>query len=331
MTGDLFYLDPKPDRNNLCFDTLDYKDAAFYKPLGRKCLGGADLSDRIFWRDKTKGKAKIKQSRKGRYFSHFASVASNDKTITMSEVLKKNDDSTKRVSGFVDKMEDESEVLPDPFILIEEKSKSNSSGSSEVDPLGLYDASTRQYLGISGESVNGGQLSSSTMETYVRNPITERVAYFNKCLSENPQDIAKWIEFVNFQDELVKSNVFNPLSVKHGNLKNESLLLTQRKLSILEKALEKNPGCLELQLEQVEICRDVWEPTKVSELWTKMLKDHHGNKDLWRHYLLYCQSLYSSFSVSSISSIYGDCVQSLLERVSDKEESEVTETDIFGK
>ncbi|PIK55203.1 hypothetical protein BSL78_07933 [Apostichopus japonicus] len=60
-----------------------------------------------------------------------------------------------------------------------------------------------------------------------------------------------------------------------------------------------------------------------------MLKDHHGNKDLWRHYLLYCQSLYSCSVCVEISSIYGDCVQSLLERVSDKEESEVTETDIF--
>lgn len=36
-----------------------------------------------------------------------------------------------------------------------------------------------------------------------------------------------------------------------------------KKLAILDKALEKNPGCLRLQLAQLELYQDIWDEGKV--------------------------------------------------------------------
>ncbi|KAJ8044687.1 Protein NRDE2-like [Holothuria leucospilota] len=304
----LFFIDEKPDRDNLSLESLHFKDAAFYKRLGKTCLGGSG----IYWTDKQKMKGQIKQWKKDRYFSPSSSANLNDETVDMSKVENDLAGEPEKVSGFTNRVEPK-ETKAAVFIPVETMSTKIPSKSSEVDPLGLYDDATKQYLGlgVGGQKLDKANDSRSDSQNTLRNPLTERVASYNRHLSENPSDTAKWVEFIHFQGELLSH--FTSSASNQESYKSEEKLLTERKLTILTSALEKNPGSLELRLEQVELCKNLWEHGKVDELWQKMLKDHSKSVDLWKHYLLYSQSAYSTFSVSKIASLYGECIQSLQE------------------
>ena len=54
---------------------------------------------------------------------------------------------------------------------------------------------------------------------------------FNKKINENPKNIDLWVEFINIQDKF---------SLSIGSLKNKTAVI-DRKISILEKALNLNP------------------------------------------------------------------------------------------
>lgn len=317
----LFFIDERPDKDNLSLQSLHFKDAALYKRLGKTCLGGSG----IYWSDKQKGKGHIKQWRKDRYFSSSSSANLSDETVDMSKV--KNDFAAEpeKVSGFTTRAEPK-DTKAAAFIPVETMSTKIPSTTCEVDPLGVYDDATKRYLEGGGEKLDKVNESNSDSQNTLRNPLTERVASYNRHLSENPSDTAKWVEFIHFQEELFTSTTSNQESYK-----SQEKFLTERKLTILTSALENNPDSLELKLEQVELCKKLWEHGKVDELWQKMLKDHSRNVNLWKHYLLYAQSAYSTFSVSKIASLYGECIQSLLDGVSkDGGNSNIVE-ELFGK
>ena len=87
-------------------------------------------------------------------------------------------------------------------------------------------------------------------------------------------------------------------------------------MSIVERALDGNPGSVELKLERLRLCGELWEPSALLKEWKKLVFVHPNSASLWRSYLLFVQSHFSTFSVSKVIAVYGKCL-SVLSAVQD--------------
>lgn len=95
-------------------------------------------------------------------------------------------------------------------------------------------------------------------------------------------------------------------------LRRKSLkLVLEKKLAILERAIESNPSNVDLKLARLKLCTEFWEPPALIKEWQKLIFLHPNNPEMWKKYLLFCQSQFTTFSVSKINSLYGKCLTTL--------------------
>lgn len=123
---------------------------------------------------------------------------------------------------------------------------------------------------------------------------------FNEKLQENPNDIELWKNFINYQDQLLN------LGKKYSKAG-----VIEKKLSIYRKALESNPNSTELLLGMLQEGSILWDSEKTLSMWKRVMKENEHNPDLWKEYILYLQTSFSSFSVSSMRQTYIDAIQTL--------------------
>ena len=287
----MFYVDKKRDKNNLCFDSLHFTDTAFYRRLGKSCLG-LTKKVQIFSQQATK-----KTKSDSRYFGKSRVRANDDVEAVLPHVHE-------------DMQPSASDKTPmQSFISLGKGS--DKSSPSEVDPLRVLDASTRQYLGNHPPEQTPMKSSQSEHESEVRSPKTNQVAKFNRYLHENPHDIDKWLEFVKFQDtsEGIQASIVEGTETERK--KKHKLYIAEKKQAILEKALKSNPNNLELQLAQLELCRESWTDSQQIQEWEKVLKSHPDDIALWREYILFNQSTFSLFSLTKAVSLYEKCFEAL--------------------
>lgn len=88
-------------------------------------------------------------------------------------------------------------------------------------------------------------------------------------------------------------------------------LILEKKLAILERAIESNQSSVDLKLAKLKLCTEFWEPSTLLREWQKLIFLHPNNTALWQKYLLFCQSQFSTFSISKIHSLYGKCLSTL--------------------
>ncbi|XP_058604672.1 nuclear exosome regulator NRDE2 isoform X2 [Onychostoma macrolepis] len=197
----------------------------------------------------------------------------------------------------------------------EEQGSSTQAPVSWVNPLGIYDCGTSLWLEGKGQpEVKRDQQdveaqgSSSTL-------LSARVEEFNRKLRENPTDTQLWLDFVHFQDELAfGSSSFSVATDtdNDGEMKKMSLrAVLEKKLSIVDRAVESNPANVDLKLEKLHLCKELWEPATLQKEWKKLVFIHPNSAPLWRKYLLFTQSHFSTFSVSKVNSMFGKCLSTL--------------------
>lgn len=88
-------------------------------------------------------------------------------------------------------------------------------------------------------------------------------------------------------------------------------LVLEKKLAVLERAIDSNQSSVELKLAKLALCSEFWEPSALAREWQKLIFLHPNNTALWQKYLLFCQSQFSTFTVSKIHSLYGKCLSTL--------------------
>ena len=94
--------------------------------------------------------------------------------------------------------------------------------------------------------------------------IQRQSADFNRYLRENPHDVNKWIEFVHFQDTAL---LVKDVETAHANKKAKiSHVLLDIKLSVVEKALAKNPASLDLKKLQLLLGAEEWSTSKLGKV-----------------------------------------------------------------
>uniref|UniRef100_A0A667ZTK2 NRDE-2, necessary for RNA interference, domain containing n=1 Tax=Myripristis murdjan TaxID=586833 RepID=A0A667ZTK2_9TELE len=293
-----FCLDRKPDPANWTYKSLYRADIARYRRKGSSSLGLDRHTQEVSWEESEpnkKNKGGDKKRAADRYFS------SANRQLLRSEPTVPT---LPRIPDCTDV------TVPTSFLSLgDEQGKVQ---TSSVNPLRVYDASTALWLqgkGLQDQTdVQDQQAGQSTA------PLAGRTEEFNRRLREQPADTQLWIEFIRYQDEQCAAS-FGGEGEQQGDVaehrKSSYRAILEKKLSIVERAVAANPCCIALHLERLRICQELWEPSVLAKEWKKLVFLHPNSAPLWREYLLFTQSYFSTFTVSKVNAAYGKCLSTL--------------------
>eukprot|EP00061_Rhincodon_typus_P005536 g25161.t1 len=114
------------------------------------------------------------------------------------------------------------------------------------------------------------------------------------------------------QDELMQDpSPYTATAAESEKRKRSRRAAWEKKLAILERAIESNPNNVELKVARLELGKESWEPSNLVNEWKKVVFLHPNHTALWQRYLLFCQSQFSIFSTSKVNGIYGKCLSTL--------------------
>ncbi|XP_075470675.1 nuclear exosome regulator NRDE2 isoform X2 [Ascaphus truei] len=296
VTEETFRIDKKADPANWEYKSLYRGDIARYKRKGNSCLGIDRKKQEIVWENASSNK-KQPHKRNERYFTKTAVRALRTPAVP---VPCKTDTAGSGLGGFIPVTDQDGASLSCPT-------------TSWVNPLGVYDASTSLWLQGKGAAVSETKkVAPREASDGIGTALMERVEEYNRRTRENPEDIQTWMEFVSFQDELIfQPSMYSTSKGEMERHRKSVRLLLEKKVSILEKAIERNQGSMELKLARLRLCGEFWEAPSLLKEWQKLIFLHPNNPQLWLKYLLLCQSQFSTFSVSKVNGIYGKCLSTL--------------------
>ncbi|XP_076834625.1 nuclear exosome regulator NRDE2 [Brachyhypopomus gauderio] len=288
-TATPYCIDRRADRANWEYRALYRAHIARYRRKGSSALGLDSRTQAVVWDDSAAGK-KRRDQKPERYFSPSV------RRLLQGEAVPSLPDAP----------------LPEPAPFIPLGNHNEDAGlkpSDSLNPLGVYDSSTSLWLEGKGQP----QVKDNVPQPPENSGTKAKVEEFNRTLRENPTDTPTWLAFIRFQDEVGAACGSLPdgqeSEAEARRLSVRALL--ERKVSIIERALESNPGSVELKLEKLRLCQELWEPTVLLKEWKKLVFIHPNSAPLWRSYLLFAQSHFSTFSVSKVNAIYGKCLSTL--------------------
>uniref|UniRef100_UPI00398ECA2A nuclear exosome regulator NRDE2 isoform X2 n=1 Tax=Pristiophorus japonicus TaxID=55135 RepID=UPI00398ECA2A len=296
-----FCVDRKADPDNWQYKSLYRGDLARYKRKGDACLGLDTKRQHIIWEDSSQQKKKAKK-RDDRYYSTSSLQLLSTDTVPIhcGDVL-------------LDRIPAPS---PGTFIPVPDWVENDGKSSGTVtwfNPLGIYDASTTLWLQGKSQPEQDDKARGALDSSEKANSTTmAKVEKFNRMLREDPGDIQTWMEFVHFQDELMQGpNPYTATAAESDKRKRSRRVTSEKKLAILERAIESNPNNADLKVARLGLCKESWEPANLLNEWKKVVFLHPNNTGLWRRYLLFCQGQFSTFSTSKVNAIYGKCLSTL--------------------
>ncbi|XP_007575926.1 protein NRDE2 homolog isoform X1 [Poecilia formosa] len=307
-TENPFCVDRKPDPANWTYKSLYRGDVARYRRKGSSSLGLDFRRQGVSWEDsetKKKKKVGVNGNAADRYFS----VATRKLLRAAPPV------------PVIPATPESGDVLNSTsFLPLGDAERDNtrheldSKAQTSVNPLGVYDSSTSLWMQGKGRLLQDD--AKPVAETEEKSEyVAGRTEEFNRRLREQPADTQLWIEFIRYQDELSAAAFGGDEEQQGSDLaerrKSSYRAILEKKLSIADRAVETNPTCVALQLERLRICQDLWEPSTLAKEWKKLVFLHPNSAPLWRKYLLFTQSYFSSFSVTKVNSAYGKCLSTL--------------------
>lgn len=145
--------------------------------------------------------------------------------------------------------------------------------------------------------------------TDANNKISERQKEFSRQLLKRPNDVTLWIEFIDRQDDWVPWS--NELKDDQNWVTSRALL--DKKISIVEKALQSNPASSELILKHMDLVKIVWPPDQMTERWRKLVFQFPNRSQFWAEYLCHVQTdILSKKTVSQTVDLYRKAFRMLI-------------------
>ncbi|DBA66769.1 TPA: hypothetical protein ACH3X2_001915 [Trebouxia sp. C0005] len=132
--------------------------------------------------------------------------------------------------------------------------------------------------------------------------ILRRTKEFNIAVRERSHDLQLWLDYAAFQDETTRSGR-GRRGVQAG--------IAEKKISILERALEFHPGSDRLLLALLDAAQAMSTPEELQRRWQVVLSYHGGSAKLWREHLQWQRAQYASFAVPQLRESYQNAVQAL--------------------
>lgn len=146
---------------------------------------------------------------------------------------------------------------------------------------------------------------SLTAERYM----SKLTGEYNHSLLEQPHNVDMWLEFLTFQDQLLEWGHLPGEGSDHTARKKQAL--TERKVAIYERALEQNPMSEELLLGHMSLVREKWDTEKIVKRWKDIVFHQPNRPRLWLGYIHFCKTNFSSFTSTSLISLYTKCITTL--------------------
>ncbi|XP_058722605.1 uncharacterized protein LOC131594475 isoform X2 [Vicia villosa] len=141
----------------------------------------------------------------------------------------------------------------------------------------------------------------STLEESWEDEMLNKTREFNKLTRERPHDEQVWIAFAEFQDKVARMQ----------RQKGARLQLLEKKISILEKAVELNPENEDLLLFLLKAYQIRDSSDVLIGRWEKILLQHSGSYKLWSEFLHVIQRDFSKFKVSVVRKMYVHAIEAL--------------------
>ncbi|XP_053113151.1 nuclear exosome regulator NRDE2 isoform X3 [Hemicordylus capensis] len=295
LTSEVFRTDKKPDPANWQYKSLYRGNIARYRRRSNFCLGIDVKKQWISWESSV---AEKKQSHK-RLERYFTKGGLKLLSLDGVPVCGKRQSSSPGSCT---------------WIPVSQLDKDDVPTTSCVNPLGVYDPLTTLWLQGKGPPERDALKRPEPQENCEsgNSGLMTKVEEYNRKIRENPRDVKTWMDFVSFQDELMRGPSCYSVSEGEREMRKKSLkLVLEKKLAILERAIESNPNDVDLKLARLKLCTEFWEPSAVIKEWQKLVFLHPNNPVLWQKYLLFCQSQFSTFAVLKVHSLYGKCLSTL--------------------
>ncbi|XP_032240468.2 nuclear exosome regulator NRDE2 [Nematostella vectensis] len=274
---DAYRVYSKPDVNNLAYGSLYRLDVALYKLKPRIVCIGLGKHQSVHLTEKSKKDKKKRRAENVRYWGVQIPPLSEVQSVAPQKRA-----TTEFFSGNIQN------YVYVPLDL----------------PSGGNEANNRQ---VNAENLND---EGGTMEEYTSHYTSE----LNKKLRENPHDIAAWLELVDHQQEVVSKGQLRAgfTEALNEKKKRNQAVITEKQISVLEKALEQNPSSEILIHKHLELCSEIWSVEDLRQRWNKVVFTHPNKVNLWHEYLRFTQSRFSSFSFSKAQGAYAKCLSTLL-------------------
>lgn len=185
--------------------------------------------------------------------------------------------------------------------------------ASETNPLGIYDSSTVSY--IQGNHIANSDVPSVRKKEF---EISRQTALFNEKIRENPHDIDLWLSFIDHQNIASFSMIEEDADSSKNQPRNHerSLFprsLLERKVAILDKAIEHNPKSIKLLTARLNIAAEYWDDSALHQEWRNVLFVNPTSMELWKEYLNFIENNFEGFSVSQVLKTYASCMQKLIQ------------------
>ncbi|KAL6070651.1 Reverse transcriptase domain-containing protein [Balamuthia mandrillaris] len=187
--------------------------------------------------------------------------------------------------------------------------KDKQEGEAEQDQQ-AEESERNGFISLAGYSSDeeDGQFESDaeeeeeeTVDEYLR----RRTREYNEQTREHPKDIKLWLQYIAFQDE------YQALSSRGGA---SAKLVLDKKLAIYEKALAANSNSFVLLSGYLLTSAKVLDGERTLRLWEQTLNEHPADVKLWKLYISFRISSFSTFTVSEIRETFISAIQTLNEQ-----------------
>ncbi|KAL6265282.1 hypothetical protein P5V15_002062 [Pogonomyrmex californicus] len=130
---------------------------------------------------------------------------------------------------------------------------------------------------------------------------------YNVQLLENPHNVKLWLQYIDFQDTLAYYQ-------KHQLAKDIHRSTVLKKLSIVEKALEKNTDSKELLILKLHFMTELTPSDELSNQLEALVNKDSGNIVLWQHFIMVTQASVAMCTVPRVLDLYSKCFCILRQR-----------------
>ncbi|OZJ02841.1 hypothetical protein BZG36_03228 [Bifiguratus adelaidae] len=288
-TSKLYYLDKRGDNSNLLYGGISIYSVPSYRRFG------------------------------GVYFTKLASEIPNIDLINRRQdsavyrQLIAKDAKRSRISHKNDLNVGRSFDTGPEFLRVQDLSRPKS-----PDRRAPIEADYRSLEVLHGKADDESSDSEDDRET-IEDLLRRRTRELGNAVEEDPKDLARWKELIAFQDELiggVNKDVLALTSSEQAINKATKWSLYEVKISMYEKALEKNPGAEELLIPYLRLCSVVMETSRLRELWDRTLRTYPHIFVLWTEYLNFRQTNFATFSFKDCLKVFEDCLSMLRDAAS---------------
>ncbi|GAB2286590.1 hypothetical protein Dimus_020987 [Dionaea muscipula] len=168
------------------------------------------------------------------------------------------------------------------------------------------------FIPLSNQDTDGGSLLEAMFnEESWEDEVLRKTKEFNKMTREHPHNVRAWLDFAEFQDRVASMQ----------QQKGARLQTLEKKISILEKAVDLNPDDEDLLLRLLKAYQGRGSTDNIIAIWEKILMQHSESCKLWKEFLNIVLREFSMFKVSEQRRMYGHAINALSAACSKKRQA----------